>query len=76
LAPAGFRLIEEIAEAVDQVLDGATGPHLVIGRVVWQPDQDGNRVWYFVVGSGGPERFRTDKLPVNDAALADEMRAA
>jgi hypothetical protein len=68
--------IENMAAAVDYVLADAINQEVVIGPVLWQPDQNGNRVWYFAVASGGPERFRTDKLPVNDAALADEMRAA
>jgi hypothetical protein len=40
------------------VLDGITdAPVVVIGPVLWLLDQNGNRVWYFIAGSGGSEGF-------------------
>jgi hypothetical protein len=63
-----------IAESIDHVLDGVTDapPIVVMGPVVWHPDRNGKRLWYFLVGSAGPEEFRIDQMVV-DKAYAEEI---
>ncbi len=67
-------IIEGIA---DHVLAGAgKAPHVVLGPVVWEPNEAGRR-WYFTVaGSGSDGGFRIDRIAAETQALAEDMRSA
>jgi hypothetical protein len=41
-------------EAIDRLLHHAPDGQIVVGPVVWQEDEDGNRTWYFVAFVAGP----------------------
>lgn len=64
-------MVEHVLEDMDRAK-----PHVLVGPVVWQPGEGGARRWYFVIGSGGADGFRSDQLAGADEALTDQMRAA
>lgn len=61
------------ARAVDHVLRGTDGPHVVVGPMVWRPnDGTTTRSHYFIVATSGAGRgFRCDAIH-GDAA--DRLR--
>ncbi len=71
-----FRISTEAA--VDRVIDGAGEvPDVIIGPIVWQPDQHGKRCWYFiVVASSGRDGFRVNQIVADNQRSAVEMRSA
>ncbi len=67
-------LIDNVVASILQNRRGA--PHVIVGPVVWRPNEAGRRQWYFVLASGDPGFFSVMVGFGDDAELADQCRAS
>lgn len=69
---------EAIKQFVEYVLRGSNSPHVVIGPIVWQPnDGTAGKRWYFTVASSEPKRgFRCDQLSTDNKEDCEHFRSA
>jgi hypothetical protein len=76
---AGFKQMHEhAAELIERYQrEPNPSPHIVLGPIVWQPAENGERLWYFIVVHGSDGGVcHCDQLGSREKSLTEEFRAA